>query len=69
MLRESEAEVGLANNLVTEKQGNISNLEQALAKCKLELNEKEKKLNDAVQVEVIFSKCPCYLICFHQAEY
>nr|XP_018673883.1 PREDICTED: nuclear-pore anchor [Musa acuminata subsp. malaccensis] len=51
LLRESEAEVGLANNLVTEKQGNILNLEQALAKCKLELNEKEKKLNDAVQVE------------------
>ncbi|URE35468.1 Permease family [Musa troglodytarum] len=51
LLRDSEAEVGLANNLVTEKQGNISNLEQALAKCKLELTEKEKKLNDAVQVE------------------
>lgn len=49
-------DVQLTKDLLTEKQETISNLEQALAKCQSELAEQVKRLNDALQIEVIYSK-------------
>ncbi|KAG1327012.1 hypothetical protein COCNU_01G009460 [Cocos nucifera] len=51
LLKEREMEAQLRKNLLSEKQEMISNLEQALVKCRSELAEQVKRLNDALQIE------------------
>ncbi|OVA15206.1 Tetratricopeptide [Macleaya cordata] len=50
-LLEKEAEVEETKKLVSEKQDTISRLEQELANCRLELIEREKRINDTLQTE------------------
>ncbi|KAJ0986647.1 hypothetical protein J5N97_005003 [Dioscorea zingiberensis] len=48
---ESDTQLHLTKNLVSEKQELISSLEENLAKCQSKLAEQEKKLADALQAE------------------
>ncbi|MFQ6621588.1 hypothetical protein Gotur_002769 [Gossypium turneri] len=50
-LKEKDAQIEEITNLLSKKQDIISKLEQDLANSKLELNEKDKKLNDILQQE------------------
>ncbi|PPD76174.1 hypothetical protein GOBAR_DD26894 [Gossypium barbadense] len=50
-LKEKDAQIEEITNLLCKKQDIISKLEQDLANSKLELNEKDKKLNDILQQE------------------
>ncbi|KAJ0986603.1 hypothetical protein J5N97_004959 [Dioscorea zingiberensis] len=50
-LGESDTQLHLTKNLVSEKQELISSLEENLAKCQSKLAEQEKKLADALQAE------------------
>ncbi|MBA0641808.1 hypothetical protein Goklo_026307 [Gossypium klotzschianum] len=50
-LKEKDAQIEEISNLLSKKQDIISKLEQDLANSKLELNEKDKKLNDILQQE------------------
>ncbi|XVF77755.1 hypothetical protein PTKIN_Ptkin14bG0072200 [Pterospermum kingtungense] len=50
-LKEKDAQIEEITNLLSKKQDTILKLEQDLANCKLELNEKDKKLNDILQLE------------------
>lgn len=45
-------EIELTKKLLSEKQETIANLDQSLAKCELDLAEREKRINNAVQAEV-----------------
>ncbi|KAH7688768.1 nucleoprotein TPR protein [Dioscorea alata] len=51
LLGESDTQLHLTKNLVSEKQELVSSLEENLTKCQSELAEQEKKLNDILQVE------------------
>ncbi|KAK9149954.1 hypothetical protein Syun_008263 [Stephania yunnanensis] len=50
-LREAEAELEETRKLVSVKQDAIVNLEHELANCRTELAEKEKRINECVQLE------------------
>ncbi|KAK8648811.1 hypothetical protein V6N13_129553 [Hibiscus sabdariffa] len=50
-LKEKDAQLEEMTSLLSKKQDIISKLEQDLANSKLELNEKDKKLNDILQLE------------------
>lgn len=54
-LKEKDAQIEEITNLLSKKQDIISKLEQDLANSKLELNGKDKKLNDNLQLEVKLS--------------
>lgn len=59
LLEESDTQLHLTKNLVSEKQELVSSLEENLTKFQSELAEQEKKLNDILQVEVCYaSSCP-----------
>jgi septal ring factor EnvC (AmiA/AmiB activator) len=51
-LRENSLELENAKNLLSEKEVIIKNLEEELARCRSELDSREKKLND-VEVRII----------------
>ncbi|XP_039116577.1 nuclear-pore anchor-like isoform X4 [Dioscorea cayenensis subsp. rotundata] len=51
LLEESDTQLHLTKNLVSEKQELVSSLEENLTKFQSELAEQEKKLNDILQVE------------------
>ncbi|KAA8523384.1 hypothetical protein F0562_009807 [Nyssa sinensis] len=50
-LREKEAHFEEVNRLISEKQDVISQLEQGLAKSRMELNERENRVNEILHVE------------------
>jgi nucleoprotein TPR len=51
-LRENSLELQNAKSLLSEKEVIIKNLEEKLARCRSELDSREKKLND-VEVRII----------------
>lgn len=51
-LNEKDAEIAKIKMLISERQELISQLEQDLSNCRIELKEREKKLNDIQHVEV-----------------
>jgi DNA-binding transcriptional MerR regulator len=53
-LKDKDVHIDEIRKLLSERQEMISKLEQDLSKCKLELNEREKRINDILQVEVHF---------------
>lgn len=52
-LKDKNDQMDESRKLLAERQDTISKLEEDLSKCKLDLNEKEKRINDLVQVEVL----------------
>ena len=52
-LKEKDAQIEEITNLLSKKQDTISKLERDLANSKLELNGKDNKLNDILQLEVL----------------
>lgn len=52
-MREKDAQVDEIKKLVSEKQEVISRLEQDLARSRTELNEREGRINDVLQLEVL----------------
>lgn len=54
-LKDKDAQIVEIRKLLSERQDIISKLEQDLSKCKLDLNEREKRINDILLVEVHFS--------------
>lgn len=51
-LREKDAQIEEMKRHVSEKQDRISKLEQDIANSRLELSERENKINDILQAEV-----------------
>ncbi|XP_062158169.1 nuclear-pore anchor isoform X2 [Alnus glutinosa] len=50
-LKEKDAQIDDIRKLLSERLDTVSKLEKDLSKCKLELNEREKRINDILQVE------------------
>ncbi|KAJ7949034.1 nuclear-pore anchor [Quillaja saponaria] len=51
LLKEKEAQVEEISKVLSQKQDTISHLEQDLANCRLELTERERRINDVLQHE------------------
>lgn len=51
-LKEKDSQLEENTRLLSEKQGTVSQLEQDLSNCRLELTEREKRINDSLQAEV-----------------
>lgn len=52
-LKENDAQIEELKALASQKQDAVAQLEQALQNCRAELNEKEKRVSDLLQVEVM----------------
>ncbi|XP_062093054.1 nuclear-pore anchor [Humulus lupulus] len=50
-LKEKDSQLEENKRLLSEKQGTVSLLEQDLSNCRLELSEREKRINDSLQAE------------------
>ncbi|PON44121.1 Nucleoprotein TPR/MLP [Parasponia andersonii] len=50
-LKEKNSQLEENKRLLSEKQGTVSQLEQDLSNCRLELTEREKRINDSLQAE------------------
>lgn len=51
-LKDKDAQIAEIRKLLSERQDTTSKLEQDLSKRKLELSEREKRINEILQVEV-----------------
>lgn len=51
-LKEKDSQLEENTRLLSEKQGTVSQLEQDLSNCRLELTEREKRISDSLQAEV-----------------
>lgn len=56
---EKDAQLEELNKLLSDRQLVISELERDLVKSKMELNEKEGRVNESLQVEVLLPNCFC----------
>lgn len=52
-LRERDSEIESAKNAISEKQESISQFQQELLKCKIDLEEREKKMSELQKLEVL----------------
>jgi hypothetical protein len=56
-LRDRDAQIEETGKILSEKQESFSRLEQNLSNCKLELLEKEKRINEFPKIEVFDIFC------------
>jgi len=56
-LRDRDAQIEETSKILSEKQESFSRLEQDLSNCRLELVEKEKRINEIPKIEVFDIFC------------